>query len=299
MKEKDGLTITGMKKKPENSSAILSMIIASISFTMMSVMVKLSGGGIPLFQQVFFRNLLMTFFAGSSLIRYKMSVRVDKRYAGRLFLRCLFGYLGMVALFYANNHLFLANAQILQKTNPLFVGIFAILILKEKPTYKRALTLLGGFAGALIIINPTGEFHDIKASIIGLCSALFGALAYTMVGKMAGHVDKMVIIFYFSFFSTIASTIPMTRVYVIPTLAEFIFLILIGVFAAGGQYFITKAYTTGQASAVAMFDYTGVVLSPILGMIIFHEHLSLRIILGMFLIIACGYASTRIKESSK
>lgn len=205
----------------------------------------------------------------------------------------------MVALFYANNHLFLANAQILQKTNPLFVGIFAILILKEKPTLKRAITLVGGFTGALIIINPSGEFHNVKASVIGLCSALFGALAYTMVGKMAGHVDKMVIIFYFSFFSTIASTIPMVKVYVSPSSSEWIFLMLIGVFAAGGQYFITKAYTTGEASAVAMFDYTGVVLSPLLGMLIFHEHLSVRIVLGMALIIACGYASTKIKGGTK
>lgn len=286
-----------MNKNNQNTNGIFSMIIASVCFAMMSVMVKLSGGRIPLFQQVFFRNIVMIFFAVITLYIQKISIRVEGKYVFRLSLRCIFGFLGVITLFYANNHLYLANAQILQKSNPLFVAIFAIFILKESPTLKRSLTLIGGFIGAFIIINPTGDFHDLKASIIGISSALFGAIAYTMVGKMSGHVDKMVIIFYFSLFSSIASIIPMSRVYVTPTGKEWLFLILIGIFAAGGQYFITKAYTVGRASTVAMFDYTGVILSPILGFIIFNENISSRIIIGMVLIIICGYLSTRIKES--
>lgn len=286
-----------MNKNSQNKNGIFAMITASVCFAMMSVMVKLSGGRIPLFQQVFFRNIVMIFFAVVTLYAQKISIRVDRKYVFRLALRCLFGFLGVVSLFYANNHLYLANAQILQKTNPLFVTILAIFVLKETPTLKRSLTLIGGFIGAFIIINPTGDFHDLKASIIGISSALFGAIAYTMVGKMSGYVDKMVIIFYFSLFSSIASIIPMARVYVSPTGKEWIFLTLIGIFAAGGQYFITKAYTDGRASSVAMFDYTGVILSPILGFIIFNENISPRIILGMILIILCGYLSTKIKES--
>lgn len=286
-----------MNKNHQNTNGIFAMITASVCFAMMSVMVKLSGGRIPLFQQVFFRNIVMIFFAAITLYAQKISIKVDRMYVFRLALRCLFGFLGVVSLFYANNHLYLADAQILQKTNPLFVAIFAIFILKETPTFRRSLTLIGGFIGAIIIINPTADFHDIEASIIGISSALFGAIAYTMVGKMSGHVDKMVIIFYFSLFSSLASIVPMSRVYVHPTGTEWIFLILIGIFAAGGQYFITKAYTVGKASNVAMFDYTGVIISPILGFVIFNESISPRMIIGMILIVTCGYLSTRIKES--
>ena len=277
-------------------NGIASMVIASVCFAMMSVMVKLSGGRIPLFQQVFFRNIVMIFFAIITLYAKNISIKVKKENIVRLSLRCVFGFLGVIALFYANNHLLLANAQILQKTNPLFVAILAIFILGEAPTLKRSLLLIGGFVGAFIIINPTGDFHNIKASIIGLSSALFGAIAYTMVGKMSGRVDKMVIIFYFSLFSSLASVIPMVKSYVMPTALEWIYLILIGVFAAGGQYFITKAYTSGRASTVAFFDYTGVVISPLLGLLIFSESISVRIIIGMVLIIICGYLSSRIRE---
>ena len=184
-------------------NGIASMIIASVCFAMMSVMVKLSGGRIPLFQQVFFRNIVMIFFAIITLYAKNISIKVKKENIVRLSLRCVFGFLGVIALFYANNHLFLANAQILQKTNPLFVAILAIFILGEAPTLKRSLLLIGGFVGAFIIINPTGDFHNIKASIIGLSSALFGAIAYTMVGKMSGAIEGMFIIFYYSLFSMI------------------------------------------------------------------------------------------------
>lgn len=269
------------------------MIIASISFALMSVMVKLSGGGIPLFQQVFFRNLIMMFFAGTSLWLNKTSVFVPRKQVMTLTLRSFFGFLGVICLFYANNHLMLADAQILQKLNPFFVALLAALILGERLHRRRLLAIAGGFAGALIIINPAGQFGQIGAALVGVASALCGAIAYVMVGKMAGKVKGMVIIFWFSVFSTVSAAVPMAMHYAKPTPVQWFYLLMIGVFAAGGQYFITRAYTTAEASAVAVFDYTGVVLSPLLGLLIFGESLSLRMIVGMAIVVFSGYQAAK------
>lgn len=281
-----------------DKKGILYMIIASTSFSLMSVMVKLSGGRIPLFEQVFFRNLVMLIFAGISLLKTGTSIRVAAPHRVSLFLRCLLGFLGVVTVFYANNHLPLADAQILQKLNPFFVILTAVLFLGERMTTRRLVTILAGFIGAAIIIDPSGNFN-LFPSLVGVSSALFAGLAYAMIRNLSGRVQGMVIIFWFSLFSFIAAAPLMLLNFVSPTVTELFFLVMIGVFAAFGQYFITKSYITTEASKVTLYDYTGVVVSPILGFFIFSEQLKLNTLIGTIIIIASGYLAARLKDNRK
>lgn len=287
-----------------NLKAILSMMLSSASFVLMATMVKISGSNIPLMQQVFFRNLVMLVFALIIIHKQNISLRVKSVHRPFLIIRCVFGFFGVISVFYASNHLFLADAQTLQKLNPFFVTFWAITLLKEKVTWKRILSIILGFIGAVIVINPTGNlelahvdqsaflgngsFSLIFPFLVGIASAFFGGTAYAMVGKLAGAIEGMVIIFYFSLFSMICSVVFIPFQWVSPDLTTWIYLLLIGVFAASGQYFLTKAYLSGKASSVTVFDYTGVILSPIVGIIIFGESLKLTTLIGMSIIIASG-----------
>lgn len=274
------------------------MIIASTSFSLMSVMVKLSGGRIPLFEQVFFRNLIMLIFSGSVLLKSNTSIRVAPANRISLFFRCLLGFMGVISIFYANNHLPLADAQILQKLNPFFVILTAVLFLGERMTSRRLITILAGFIGAAVIINPSGNFN-LFPSLVGVSSALFAGLAYAMIRNLSGRVQGMVIIFWFSLFSFMASAPLMLLNLVTPTGTELVYLIMIGVFAAFGQYFITRSYITTEASKVTLYDYTGVVVSPILGFFIFSEQLKLNTLIGTLIIIVSGYLAARLKDNRK
>lgn len=274
---------------------ILYMITASVSFAIMAVMVKLSGGEIPLFQQVFFRNFVMIIFSGWMISKEKRSIKVAPKDRLVLFLRCSLGLLGVFCVFYANNHLILSDAQILQKLNPFFVILFAVVLLGEPLTLKKVVTLAVGFTGALIIINPTGQFDPLPA-LVGVLSALFGGLAYLMIRKLKGRIHGMVIIFYFSLLSILVTLPMMLSVYVAPTAKEWLFLLLIGVFAAFGQYFITKAYMNAKAGDVTLFDYAGVIVSPILGLLIFQEAITLRTLSGMAIIIGAGIVASQEKQ---
>lgn len=282
----------------DTKKGILFMIIASSSFAFMAAMVKLSGGRIPLFQQVFFRNLVMVIFAGWNLKKNSISIRVAKSNRKALFLRCLLGFLGVISVFYANNHLALADAKILQKLNPFFVSIAAVIFLGERMSLARLLTIVGGFIGAIIVINPTGNI-DLFPSLVGVAAPLFGGLAYVLIRRLSGRVDGMVIIFWFSVFSIVATIPLMALDLVMPTPREFFYLMMIGVFAAMGQYFITKSYLTAEASKVTLYDYSGVILSPILGFLIFSEELKLTTAIGTLIIIISGIVAARLKDNKK
>ena len=76
----------------------------------------------------------------------------------------------------------------------------------------------------------------------------------------------------------------MLPTFTMPTFRDVIMLILIGVFAAGGQIGLTFAYQKAPASEVSIYDYVGIVVSMLIGYLVFGEPLAASSILGGVLI---------------
>ena len=89
---------------------------------------------------------------------------------------------------------------------------------------------------------------------------------------------------------------------VIPSPKVFVMLLLIGVFAAGGQFFLTYAYQQAPASEVSIYQYSGVVFTALLSYLIFGETLTLTSIVGAIVILAAifwvfEYSKHKAKEA--
>lgn len=271
----------------DRKKGILSMILASTSFAMMSAMVKLSGGAVPISQQLFFRNLMIGIFAFFTMREEKISFKPSPGSRRDLFFRSFFGLCGMICVFYANRNLKLGDAQILQKTAPVFITLFSTVFLKEDLTLQKILSLVLAFAGALVIIKPDGHYA-LFPFLVGLTGAMMAGLAYTFLRRLRNE-NGFRIIFYFAVFSSIVLLPPMIYSFEPLSLKNWGLLILIGLFAGSGQFFVTRAYASAPASEVSIFDYTGVIVAPLVGAILFGERITTRMLFGMFLVIASGY----------
>lgn len=270
----------------------ITMILSSISMTMMSVMVKFTGE-MPLFQQVFFRNLVMAIFAGVLIYKQNGSYFGYKENRRILFFRSTFGFLGVLASFYATKNLYLGDAQALLKVSPFVVTILAVLFLNEKITKTRIFTMVLAFIGALIIINP--RFNSrLVPSLIGLSAAFFSGTAYAIISFLSKKDRKespLTIIFMFAVWSMVY-TIPFVfRDFHIPDIKTLVFLVLIGVFASLGQFLLTTAYSIADASKISIFDYVSLIASAIFGNLFFGEVLPIQSIIGIFIIIISAYIS--------
>ena len=265
------------------------MILASSSFALMAAMVKLSGGTVPISQQLFFRNLMIGLLAYFTMREEHIPIVPRPESRRDLFFRSLFGLCGMVCFFYANRNLKLGDAQILQKTAPVFITLLSTVLLKEKLTLPKIFSLLLAFAGAVVIIKPDGHY-TLFPFLVGLTGAMMAGLAYSFLRRLRNE-NGFRIIFFFSLFSSIVLFPPMVYSYEPLSLKNWGILILIGVFAGSGQFFVTRAYASAPASEVSIFDYAGVIVAPIIGTVLFSEHITLRMFLGMLLIIASGYIS--------
>lgn len=273
----------------ERKKGILAMILASTSFAMMAAMVKLSGGAVPISQQLFFRNLMIGIFAYMTMRKERIPIAPRKESKRDLFFRSAFGLCGMICFFYANRNLKLGDAQILQKTAPVFIALLSTIILKEKLTLQKIVSLVLAFLGAVVIIKPDGNY-TLFPFLVGLMGAFMAGLAYTFLRKLRNE-NGFRIIFFFSIFSSIVLFPPMVYSFEPLSLKNWGILILIGLFAGSGQFFVTRAYASAPASEVSIFDYTGVIVAPLIGIVLFSERLTLRMLFGMILVIASGYLS--------
>ena len=250
------------------TKGVLFIIMPAFGFAMMSAFVKLSGD-LPSFQKTFFRNLTSCIIALILILINKESFFGKRENQKVLILRSLFGTLGIVFNFYAIDKLVLSDANMLNKLSPFFVIIFCAIFLKEKINMKQGISIIVAFIGALFIIKP--QFNlDILPYLIGVLGAIFAAAAYTCLRVLGGKEKYYTVVFYFSFFSTIVILPFMILVYKEMTLLQFIYLVLAGIFASIGQFGITIAYKYAKAKEISIFDYSNIIFSAIISIIVFN-----------------------------
>ncbi len=264
--------IGGIEMKEENYIKGMLMIITSaFCFACMNVCVRLAGD-IPSVQKSFFRNLVAAAFAGVLLFKSHTHPVVSKKHWGALFFRCLFGTMGILCNFYAVDHLLVADASILNKLSPFFAILFSFLLLKEKITAYQAGCVLLAFAGCLFVVRPGFQNAALTPALIGVCGGLGAGIAYTMVRILGTRgVKGSVIVFYFSVFSCIAVLPWIFFNYTPMSLRQFVTLLMAGLFAAGGQFTITAAYSCAPARKISIFDYSQIIFASALGFLLFGE----------------------------
>ncbi|HAK45242.1 MAG TPA: EamA/RhaT family transporter [Spirochaeta sp.] len=273
-------------------SAPIFMVISALSFALMSAAVK-QADQIPFIQKVFFRNFVMGILVIPVLFLKMRSSGSARLFFGasanrkRLLIRSLFGFFGVMLYFYSVERLHLGDSAMLNKLSAFFVIILSAVFLNERIRRYQVPALFAAFAGAVLIIKP-GMNMQIVPAAAGLCAALLAAAAYTIIASLRGREDSLTIIFWFSAISVLMSLIPMILVWTTPNAAELTALILTGVFAAGGQYFLTLAYTHGPAGEVSIYNYTHVVFSVIIGFILWREIPDLFSFVGAVLIIGAA-----------
>ena len=266
------------------TKGVLFIIISAFGFAMMSAFVKLSGD-LTSFQKTFFRNITSCIIAFVLILINKESFFGKLENQKILILRSLFGTLGIVFNFYAIDKLVLSDANMLNKLSPFFVIIFSALFLKEKINLKQGLAIIVAFIGALFIIKPQFNF-DMIPSLIGVCGAICAAAAYTCLRVLGGKEKYYTIVFYFSFFSTIVILPFMLIVYKEMSMLQFIYLILAGIFASIGQFGITIAYKYAKAKEISIFDYSNILFSAIISVVLFGVIPDYLSVLGYIIIFA-------------
>ncbi len=278
------------------------MLLASLSFAVMGGFAKTVSEVLPPVEVTFFRNVF-----GVALVGFAIYKSPLKQIGGRpllLLFRGAMGFTALLAYFYIIAYIPLGEAVTYNKTSPIFVAIFAYLILKESLSIWAILAIILGFIGIALISIPTvGSFTFNKYTILGIFSGVGAALAYTSIRELREYYDTRAIVMSFMGVGTIAPIILMIVTpyinppksldfmfakFVMPQGIIWLYVIIMGLSATASQILMTKAYEYTKAGIVGTISYSNIVFALIIGVYLGDPIPTPLKVLGIILVISSG-----------
>lgn len=250
---------------------IFFIVLAALSFACMSACVRLAGD-VSTFEKAFFRNFVALLITAPIIIKKHVPVKLSYGSRRFIWMRAIFGTVGLACNYYAISRLNLADANMLNKMSPFFAVVFSSLLLGEKMSPKQLLIVLGAFAGSLLIIKPSPSNLQLFPALVGALGGMGAGAAYTCVRGATTHgAPRTFVVFFFSAFSTI-TMLPLALLgFSLPSPEQLLWLLLCGVFGACGQFTITAAYSCAPAREISVYDYSQIIFSALLGLLLFDQ----------------------------
>ena len=155
-------------------------------------------------------------------------------------------------------------------TYPIFIAMFAGILIKEKITKNLIIASLIGWLGILIILNPyqlsslNVELNKLTV-LIAFLGAISTALAYITVKKLSLTEDIFIIIKYFPLISVITLSPIVLFNWVTPNINDLTWIIGIGIFTQAGQTFLTIGLKKLPTSEAATINYLQVIFGSLWG----------------------------------
>jgi drug/metabolite transporter (DMT)-like permease len=271
----------------------------ALSFSVMSLLVKLAGRTLPSQEIVLVRSAVMLALSFAVLRGTRIDPRGTRR--GLLLLRGILGFGALSCFYYSVVHLPLGDATVIQYTNPAFTAFFAAVALRERLRARDVAMLLLSLAGVLLITRPALLFGgterlDPAAVGIALCGAMLSGAAYTTVRKLGATEPALVIVFWFALVGVLGSLPVPSATALMPSAAEWLILLGVGLSTYGGQVLFTRGLALEAAGRATAIAYVQIVFAALWSALFFREWPDVWTGAGAALIIASTFA---LSTSSK
>ncbi|HEX3015238.1 MAG TPA: DMT family transporter [Desulfobacteria bacterium] len=289
----------------------LYILLATVLFSTMEIALKVVTNSFNPIQMTFLRFLIGSIILLPLAIKGLRSRDFHPK-TGDLAFFALTGFICVVvsmvlyqmAIFYSQA----AIVAILFSVNPVFVVLFAFLLLHEKIYLHTVISIIISIAGIIVIMNPLHMSGTALGIVLTILSAIafafynvvgrtrsdrYGGIAMTCFSFMFGSMEMLLLIFL-SRISAVATfltqvglksfaDVPLLQGISLHTLPN---LIYIGIFVTGlGYTFYFLAMETTSAAKASLVFFIKPVLAPILALILIHETITLNVVTGILLII--------------
>lgn len=177
-------------------------------------------------------------------------------------------------------------------TSPILVVLGAALLLGERLGALKLVAIATGFAGAVVILGPTGT-----GLTLAMGFALIGAVMQSVIQLMLKSMssgDKTATLVVWNLFLTVPMAAVLAAfVWTTPTLNQLGLLSVQGVFGAACMALMTHAFSLADASIVAPVDFLRLPLIALMGYLLFAETARVSTWVGGGMICAAALMASR------
>lgn len=181
----------------------------------------------------------------------------------------------------------LAMSQSILQATPLIVTVLSVPLLGEKVGWRRALAVVTGLFGVLVIINPLAVRFDLRLLVPLAAAFMYGF--YSIATRAVSRDDSaMTSVLYAGVFGALAATLvgPFYWTPIAP--ADWPAMIALCICGATSHYFLIKAYGLLTAVEVQPLTYLQLVLSGGVAVLFFGETVTVNMIVGAIIVVGAG-----------
>ena len=279
-------TSRGSAGRSHPATGIMLMTLAMLAIPLVDGLAKhLSVGYSPLF-------ISWARYAAACLIVVPLAAAL---HGARLFpaerrashvLRTVFLITAMTLYFLSIARIPLATAISTFFVAPIIAVVLSVTVLKERMTGRKALGLILGFTGSIIILKPGGSVD--WGMLLALGSGVFFAFYLISTRHAAQASDPLKTLAFQCVVGTILLTPQAALSWSLPAWSDLLFFAGLGLFSAISHMLSIAAFRFADASTLAPLTYLELIGAAVIGYLAFGEVPGPPTVFGAAFIVAAG-----------
>jgi drug/metabolite transporter (DMT)-like permease len=174
---------------------------------------------------------------------------------------------------------------------PLVILIVSATLLGERIGALRWAMVAAGFGGALLVIRPSLDGISI-GNVFALLSGVGYALGMMVTRRLASHDPGLVTGVMSALVGVALYTLAMPFVWQAPSVADWMWMAVMGSVAALGHFLLITAHRMATAAQLAPYGYAEIVSAIFFGLVVFGDWPQTSVWLGIAVIVGSGIVVT-------
>lgn len=263
------------------------MAFSMVAFIAMSVGSREMAETLSIQQILFFRALVglgVILAVGRSLLPEVRRMKAVPLHLARNFVHFTAQYFWTIGVVM----LPLASVFALEFTMPIWVTLFAWLLLREKVSRSRLLATAGGFIGVMVIVRPGVGMIDPAAGLVLLAAAGYG-LSLIMVKRLTGQCSPGAIVVWMILIQLPLGFLVSLTDWRPVSVSDAPWMLVAGVGALSAHFCQAQALKRLEASVVIPVDFLRVPMAAVVGYYAYGEAIDLWVFLGGGIILLSNF----------
>jgi drug/metabolite transporter (DMT)-like permease len=280
------MTQAAVATHPVNSNlkGLLFVALAVFFYAATDALAKFLGPALPVLELIFVRNVFTLMIVFGIFWRSRHTFRTGR--IGFHLARAALATLAMLFFFMAFKTMPLANAISVGMTAPVILVVLTSIFTSDSVDRFQWAAICTSFIAALVILDPSAETLSWQA-VLPLSGA-FALAGFMLTTRLLKAETQLSLLVFPPLLAIGATGLFMPAVWVQPSLDQWGYLMLFGVFGIGALYFRSMGYAIANPASVAPMEYSNLLWAAFFGFAVFHDVPSLTLVLGSIIIVVCN-----------
>jgi drug/metabolite transporter (DMT)-like permease len=266
-------------------SGLVYMGVAILLFSAMDAAAKWLTTGYSVAEIALLSRLLSPFLSLGVALHQGGIRTLRTRHPGWHLARATANGFTLVTFFAALIYLPLADTVAITFVSPLIMCALAVPMLKEHVGPRRWIAIVIGFAGVLVITQPSGVGFGLGAAL-ALAAALGSAFEITFTRRMSATESSQAILFWSSTLMLVAFGSVVPFAWTTPAAADLPAIAVLAISGSCAQFCLVQAFRYGEVSLLAPIEYSALIWATLFGYVFWGDLPTPTVLGGVAIIVA-------------